>query len=138
MGGGPGGNELPKEAGNLLEFEELNRGIAYIAAPKLEKELSTGKILVMEYIEGIPIDQIQTLEAMGYDMTEIGEKLADNYCKQIFDDAFFHADPHPGNIWIRDGKIVWLDFGMMGRLTARDRGCSARPSPPWLTGMFTS
>lgn len=111
-----------KEAGNLLEFEELNRGIAYIAAPKLEKELSTGKILVMEYIEGIPIDQIQTLEAMGYDMTEIGEKLADNYCKQIFDDAFFHADPHPGNIWIRDGKIVWLDFGMMGRLTARDKG----------------
>lgn len=75
----------------------------------------------MEYIEGIPIDQIQTLEAMGYDMTEIGEKLADNYCKQIFDDAFFHADPHPGNIWIRDGKIVWLDFGMMGRLTARDK-----------------
>ena len=111
-----------KEAGNLLEFEELNRGIAYIAAPKLEKELSTGKILVMEYIEGIPIDQIQTLEALGYDMTEIGEKLADNYCKQIFDDAFFHADPHPGNIWIRDGKIVWLDFGMMGRLTARDKG----------------
>lgn len=111
-----------KEAGNLLEFEELNRGIAYIAAPKLEKDLSTGKILVMEYIEGIPIDQIQTLEAMGYDMTEIGEKLADNYCKQIFDDAFFHADPHPGNIWIRDGKIVWLDFGMMGRLTARDKG----------------
>ena len=67
------------------------------------------------------VDQIQTLEAMGYDMTEIGEKLADNYCKQIFDDAFFHADPHPGNIWIRDGKIVWLDFGMMGRLTARDK-----------------
>lgn len=111
-----------KEAGNLLEFEELNRGIAYIAAPKLEKELSTGKILVMEYIEGIPIDQLQALEEKGYDMTEIGEKLADNYCKQIFDDAFFHADPHPGNIWIRDGKIVWLDFGMMGRLTARDKG----------------
>lgn len=110
-----------KEAGNLLEFEDLNHEIAYIAAPKLEKKLSTGKILVMEYIEGIPIDQIQTLEAMGYDMTEIGEKLADNYCKQIFDDAFFHADPHPGNIWIRDGKIVWLDFGMMGRLTARDK-----------------
>ncbi len=111
-----------KEAGNLLEFEELNRGIAYIAAPKLEKELSTGKILVMEYIEGIPIDQLEALEEKGYDMTEIGEKLADNYCKQIFDDAFFHADPHPGNLWIREGKIVWLDFGMMGRLTSRDKG----------------
>lgn len=110
-----------KEAGNLLEFEELHREIAYIAAPKLEKELSTGKILVMEYIEGTPIDQIQALEEQGYDMTEIGEKLAENYCKQIFDDAFFHADPHPGNIWIRDGKIVWLDFGMMGRLTLRDK-----------------
>ena len=44
---------------------------------------------------------------------EIGDKLAENYVKQILEDAFFQADPHPGNISIRDGKIVWIDMGMM-------------------------
>ena len=53
--------------------------------------------------------------------SEIGAKLADNYVRQIMTDGFFHADPHPGNIRIRDGKIVWLDMGMMGTLTERQR-----------------
>ena len=45
----------------------------------------------------------------------------DNYIKQVMDDGFFHADPHSGNVKIRDGKIIWIDMGMMGRLTERDR-----------------
>ena len=57
----------------------------------------------------------------GYDMNEIGSKYVDNFIKQVMDDGFFHADPHPGNVRIRDGKIVWIDMGMMGRLTERDR-----------------
>ncbi len=61
------------------------------------------------------------LKELGYDMNEIGQKLAENFVKQILDDAFFHADPHPGNIWIMDGKIAWLDFGMMGNVTGRDK-----------------
>ena len=47
--------------------------------------------------------------------------MIDNYIKQVMDDGFFHADPHPGNVKIRDGKIIWIDMGMMGRLTERDR-----------------
>ena len=57
----------------------------------------------------------------GYDLAEIGAKLADNYVRQIMEDGFFHADPHPGNIRIRDGKIVWLDMGMMGSLNEKER-----------------
>ena len=63
----------------------------------------------------------EALLAGGYDPAEIGAKLADNYVRQIMEDGFFHADPHPGNLRVRDGKIVWLDMGMMGTLTERER-----------------
>ena len=61
------------------------------------------------------------LKDAGYDLKEIAAKLAENYIKQIVDDGFFHADPHPGNLRIRDGKIVWIDFGMMGILNRCDK-----------------
>ena len=67
------------------------------------------------------IDDKEHLLEDGYDMNEIGSKYVDNFIKQVMDDGFFHADPHPGNVRIRDGKIVWIDMGMMGRLTERDR-----------------
>jgi len=109
------------EAANIEEFARLNSDLAYIACPKVEKSLTTSRILVMEYVDGVPIDDLAALRDRGYDIDEIGRKLAENYAKQVLDDAFFHADPHPGNIRIRDGKIVWLDLGMMGRLSKRDQ-----------------
>lgn len=109
------------EADHIREFRELNAGVAYIDCPQVEQSLTTSRILVMEYVDGVQIDQVDKLKGLGYDMHEIGVKLAENYCKQVLDDAFFHADPHPGNIWIREGKIVWLDLGMMGRLNNRNR-----------------
>ena len=54
-------------------------------------------------------------------MTEIGQKAAENYCKQILEDGFFHADPHPGNLWVAGGQIAWLDLGMTGRLTEHNK-----------------
>ena len=78
-------------------------------------------VLVMEYIDGYSIDDKEALLQNGYDLEEIGTKLIDHYIKQVMDDGFFHADPHPGNVKIRDGKIIWIDMGMMGRLTERDR-----------------
>ncbi|HBE80327.1 MAG TPA: ABC transporter, partial [Firmicutes bacterium] len=109
------------EASHLEEFARLNSEINYIGCPKVEKSLTTSRVLVMESIEGIQIDDLDTLQERGYDMNEIGRKLAENYAKQVLNDAFFHADPHPGNIRVREGKIVWLDFGMMGRLSHRDQ-----------------
>lgn len=109
------------EASHLEEFEKLNRDIQYIGSPKVEKHLSTSHILVMEYIEGIPIDHKNTLSEQGYDLNEIAAKLAANYTKQILDDGFFHADPHPGNIAVRKGKIIWMDLGMIGKISQRDK-----------------
>lgn len=109
------------EARFAQEFANLNEDIVYIGYPKIETEYSTSKVLVMEYIEGYRIDQFQELQDDGYDCKEIAEKLAENYIKQIVDDGFFHADPHLGNLRIRDGQVVWIDFGMMGSLSKQDK-----------------
>lgn len=109
------------EAANIEEFTSKNTGIEYIGIPKLYREYTTSKILVMEYIEGCAIDDRAYLMENGYDLHEVGSKLVDHFMKQVLEDGFFHGDPHPGNIRVRGGKIVWLDMGMMGRLTKEHR-----------------
>lgn len=109
------------EASNMEEFAEKNSDIVFVEVPHLYREYTTTKVLVMEYVEGFAIDDKEDLLANSYDLGEIGTKFADNFIKQVIEDGFFHADPHPGNVMIRDGKIVWIDMGMMGRLTNRDR-----------------
>lgn len=109
------------EARNADAFAELNQDIAYIKSPQIKHQYTTSKILVMEYISGIAIDNIRQLKQEGYDLNEIGQKLAENYIKQVIDDGFFHADPHPGNLYIHGGKIAWIDLGMMGTLSSRDQ-----------------
>ena len=109
------------EASHLEEFAENNKDIVYIGAPKVYRSLVTKRVLVMEYVDGIKLDEKDKLLSYGYDLEEIGLKLANNYIKQAIDDGFFHADPHLDNILIRDGKIIYLDLGMMGRLSARNK-----------------
>ena len=109
------------EAKNLEEFRQNNCDVVYIGVPKVYKSLVTKKVLVMEYVEGINVTDKQELLNSGYDLEEIGLKLANNYIKQALDDGFFHADPHPDNMCIREGKIMFLDLGMMGRLSSRNK-----------------
>ncbi|MBE6009612.1 MAG: AarF/ABC1/UbiB kinase family protein [Lachnospiraceae bacterium] len=110
-----------QEGMNLKRFYELNKDVAYATCPKVNMDLTTNRMLVMEYIDGTPVDDLDALEEKGYDLDDLGEKLAENYVKQVLKDAFFHADPHAGNISVRDKQIVWMDLGMMGELTERDR-----------------
>lgn len=113
--------DFTKEARNLEEFALLNKDVAFITCPKPYMEYCSAEVLVMDYMEGISIRNTDTLRALGYDLDEIGEKVLDNYATQILEHGFFHADPHPGNIYIHEGKVVYLDLGIMGRLSARDR-----------------
>lgn len=62
----------------------------------------------MEYIDGHRIDEISKLKAQGYNVEELGIHLGKNYVKQIIEDGYFHADPHPGNIWIKTVKLFGL------------------------------
>ena len=98
------------EANNMNVFANNQKDIRYIKAPHVYNEYTTNHLLVYSYIDGIPIDAIKRLKYEGYDLDEIALKMADNCCKQILDDRFFHADPHPGNILIDEGKIAWIDF----------------------------
>lgn len=104
------------EARNLEEFRRNNAEVKFVTCPKPYTKLCTEHVVVMEYVEGISISKPAQLIDAGYDLNEIGEKLVDNYATQLLDDGFFHADPHPGNIVVRGGKIVFLDFGITGRL----------------------
>ncbi len=109
------------EAANMAEFAKKNKGVAFVKVPVLYREYISPHVLVMEYIDGFAINDKLNLIKNGYDLNEIGAKYVDNFIRQVMDDGFFHADPHPGNVRIQEGKIVWIDMGMMGRLTERDR-----------------
>jgi ubiquinone biosynthesis protein len=106
------------EAKNIRTFHEYNSSVKYITCPSVYGEYTTTDLLVMGYIDGIKITDTEQLEKEGYDISDISRKLADNYFKQIFEDGFFHADPHPGNIFINDNRIAYIDFGMTGTLSS--------------------
>lgn len=105
------------EANSIEKFYNLNNGIKFIGCPKVIKKYSSMKVLTMEYIDGIKITDTDTLIKEGYDTDDIGKKLALSYIKQIFKDGFFHGDPHPGNLLIKNGKIYYIDFGIMGNIS---------------------
>lgn len=119
---------LEKELDYLVEASQqelfaaqfLNDSNVYV--PKIYRETSTSRILTMEYISGIKASEIALLEEAGLDRREIARRGFDLIMKQIFVHGFFHADPHPGNIFILpDNVICYLDFGMMGRLMRESR-----------------
>lgn len=113
--------DFTNEAKFAKRFRKTYEDCAFIDAPRIIDQYTTKEVLVMEYIDGIEINNISALKEQGYDIKEIADKLAYNYISQIIEHGFFHADPHSGNIRIRDDKIVWIDFGMMGILEDRDR-----------------
>lgn len=113
--------DFQQEADNMDELARNNSDVVFIKVPKVYREYLTEHVLVMEYIDGYSIGDVENLRKAGYDMDEIGRKYADNFVRQVIRDGFFHADPHTGNVRIQGGKIVWLDMGMMGRLSDTDR-----------------
>ena len=104
------------EGRNILKFKEMNKNVASVYAPDIIEEFLTKKTLVMEKIEGFKINDVKKIEEEGYDNKDVARKLALSYCKQIFEDGFFHGDPHPGNLLIYNGKICFIDFGIVGVL----------------------
>ena len=109
-----------REAENIRTIRRNNEGIQYVYCPKVYDELTTKNVLVMEYIGGFELNDTKAMAEQGYNVSEVCTKFINNYIKQFAEDRFFHADPHPGNIRVQDGRIVWLDLGMMGRLTEKD------------------
>lgn len=106
------------EAKSAACFKDKFKNSSDTYIPKVYDYLVTDRVYVMERIDGVRIDRIDQLDAMGVDRLRLSQNLADTYFKQIFEDGLFHADPHPGNIFVlKDGRIALIDFGMIGTLS---------------------
>ena len=99
---------------NCIEDEEK------ISCPTVIDELTTERIFTMTFVDGYSIAKRDRLIEDGYDPEELGSVILDNYLHQVLDVGTFHADPHQGNIMVSKGKPVWIDFGMIGRITEAD------------------
>jgi ubiquinone biosynthesis protein len=105
------------EAANARRFEEMFREVDYCKIPKVYEELSTSKLLVLEYLEGVSPDDVRQLYDHQLDPKIIADNGVNIFLKMIFEHGFFHADPHAGNIFVLTGNRVGLiDFGMVGSL----------------------
>lgn len=114
--------DFTSEAAHLERFCWQFRDDITIHLPRVWLEFTTPHLLVMEYVGGIKASHLDKLAAAGHNRAELSRRIADLVMKQIFVHGFFHADPHPGNIQImEDGRICFLDFGMMGFLDLRTR-----------------
>jgi len=110
------------ELANIQRFAAQFKDHKTIYVPLVYSDLSTERILTMEYIVGIKASRVDVLRSRGYDLSLIAERGANQVMEQVFVHGFFHGDPHPGNIFILpDNVICFLDFGMMGRLSRQDR-----------------
>ncbi len=112
-------NELDflREGMNIEKFRRNFSGDERVFFPEVLWDITTPKVLVMERIEGIKISKINEIEKAGLDRKKIASVGVDIYLKQIFKHGFFHADPHPGNIFVtRDGRIAPCDFGMVDKI----------------------
>ena len=88
-----------------------------IRIPSVVDEVSGPRVLTMEYLPGVKITDLKTLDEMGIDRHELAERLQQIYLQMIIDDGVFHADPHPGNLAVADdGAVIFYDFGMSGRV----------------------
>ena len=111
------------EAANCKRFQEMFQDDPTIYIPKVYDEYTTRRVLVLEWIDGIKINEYAALEAAGIDRLEVANRTVQAYFRQFFEEGFFHADPHPGNIFVKRGTpgngpiIEFVDFGMVGSLT---------------------
>jgi ubiquinone biosynthesis protein len=106
------------EAANAIQLRNNFEKSDVLYIPRIFTEFSTKRVLVLERIDGIRINDFQRLDEAGLDRREIALKGAAAFFKMVLQDGLFHADPHPGNIFVLpDGRLGLVDFGIMGRIT---------------------
>jgi predicted unusual protein kinase regulating ubiquinone biosynthesis (AarF/ABC1/UbiB family) len=106
------------EAKNADRFREQFKDDPQVRVPEMIYEFSTPKVLTMEFIESFKLTDIARVEKEGLDRKDLAKRVADTFLYQIVDTAYFHCDPHPGNLAVdTSGNLVYYDFGMMDELS---------------------
>ncbi len=110
------------EAANAEKFRNLHKNNQMIAVPKIYKEITSRRVLTMEWIDGTKLTNLEDVKKLGIDpdkMIDIGVQCS---LEQLLEHGFFHADPHPGNLLaLKDGRLCYLDFGMMSEVSRESR-----------------
>src|SRR6266571_434125 len=112
-----------REAANARRFKEMFKDDPMIYIPRVYDQYVSRRLLVLEWIDGIKINDYPALEAAGINRLEVAKRTVCAYFYQFFKAGFFHADPHPGNIFVKKGStsdrpiVTFVDFGMVGSLT---------------------
>lgn len=115
------------EGRNADRFRENFAGEQFLYVPMVYWEYTTDKIMVQERLRGIKFDDFDAMDALGYDRDQIALNSSRLVVKEVLEDGFFHADPHPGNLLILPGEVIGLlDFGTVGYLDDRDKSSLIR------------
>ena len=110
------------EAKNAEKFKDFHSKNDKIAVPKIYRQVTSKRVLTMEWIDGIKLTNIEAVKKLGIDPNEMIEIGVNCSLQQLIEHGFFHADPHPGNILaMKDGRLCYLDFGMMSDITQESR-----------------
>ncbi|MEH6942862.1 ABC1 kinase family protein [Bacillus sp. JJ722] len=113
--------DYAKELNTILVFQERFKEMEIVQIPNVHAELSTSNVLVMEWMEGVRLTNMEALDQMDMNREELAQRLIKVFLPQWLEPGMFHADPHPGNVLLsKEGKIILLDFGMIGEITKKD------------------
>ena len=114
--------DLRREAASASELADAVKGQHGYCVPAIDWDRTTGRVMTLEWIDGIKIGEIAALKAAGHDLPDIARRLVLIFLAQAIDAGFFHADMHQGNLFVQpDGTIAAIDFGIMGRIDRRAR-----------------
>ncbi|MDR0528925.1 MAG: ubiquinone biosynthesis regulatory protein kinase UbiB [Zoogloeaceae bacterium] len=119
--------DLMREAANCAQLRRNFSDSPLLVIPEVYWEWCSPSVMVMERMQGTPISRIAALRAEGHDLSRLAAAGVEIFFTQVFRDGFFHADMHPGNIFVRDdGRYALLDFGIVGTLTENDKNYLAQ------------
>ncbi len=114
--------DLRLEAAALSEMAENTKDDPDFRVPAVDWDLTARDVLTLEWIDGTPLNDQAALAAKGFDLPLLGRAVIQTFLRHAMRDGFFHADMHPGNLFVdADAKLVAVDFGIMGRLGAKER-----------------
>ncbi len=110
--------DFAQEARNIEDVAANFEDVPDVGFPEVIHDRSTRRVLTTTYVVGAKVTDLEALDAMGVDRTALAERIVAAYCRMIFRDGLYHADPHPGNLIVRpDGVLVFIDFGAVARLS---------------------